>query len=257
MLHPSKTRLSGASPVRVARQAKRQLAAKARPVGDFDARRYFRDPGHLGFHNVGTPAVRRMAKDIVRAHAERWRVADALAFAEALITDRHLEAKGLGLEVLAAYKRECAPHLLPIWKRWLAKNYASNWATTDTLCGMLIGPLVVAHPRLIPVVAGWRTHSNLWVRRASAVGLLNSIRRGAALDAAYLVARDLHSDKADLVQKAVGWMLREAGKIDATRLERYLLANGPSIPRTTVRYAIERFSQRKRRTLLKATVREP
>ena len=48
-------------------------------------------------------------------------------------------------------------------------------------------------------------------------------------------------------------MLREAGKADAGRLERYLRANGPKIPRTTVRYAIERFPPAKRRELLDAT----
>jgi 3-methyladenine DNA glycosylase AlkD len=58
-----------------------------------------------------------------------------------------------------------------------------------------------------------------------------------------------------LLQKAVGWMLREAGKVDDVRLERYLRANGPSIPRTTVRYAIERFPSAKRRELLAVTRR--
>jgi 3-methyladenine DNA glycosylase AlkD len=91
------------------------------------------------------------------------------------------------------------------------------------------------------------------VRRASAVSLLASIRKGAALDEAYDVARVLHADREDLIQKAVGWMLREAGKVDTGRLERYLRANGPSIPRTTVRYAIERFPLAKRRALLNAT----
>jgi 3-methyladenine DNA glycosylase AlkD len=56
-----------------------------------------------------------------------------------------------------------------------------------------------------------------------------------------------------LLQKAVGWMLREAGKVDGVRLERYLRVNGPSIPRTTVRYAIERFPPPKRRELLEVT----
>ena len=63
----------------------------------------------------------------------------------------------------------------------------------------------------------------------------------------------LHDDDEDLIQKAVGWMLREAGKADQPRLERYLRANGPSIPRTTLRYAIERFPDGKRRALLAAT----
>ena len=56
-----------------------------------------------------------------------------------------------------------------------------------------------------------------------------------------------------MIQKAVGWALREAGKADMARLERYLRANGPAIPRTTLRYAIERFPPAKRAALLKET----
>ena len=64
-----------------------------------------------------------------------------------------------------------------------------------------------------------------------------------------------HGDREDLIQKAVGWALREAGKSDMGRLEQYLRENGPRIPRTTLRYAIERFSPRRRRELLVATRR--
>jgi 3-methyladenine DNA glycosylase AlkD len=55
------------------------------------------------------------------------------------------------------------------------------------------------------------------------------------------------------MHKAVGWLLREAGKADMKRLERFLLDNGPKIPRTSVRYAIERFSKADRKRLLEAT----
>jgi 3-methyladenine DNA glycosylase AlkD len=55
------------------------------------------------------------------------------------------------------------------------------------------------------------------------------------------------------VASRVGWLLREAGKIDRPRLERYLRATGAAIPRTTLRYAIERFPERKRLALLAAT----
>ena len=65
--------------------------------------------------------------------------------------------------------------------------------------------------------------------------------------------RRFSDDEEDLIQKAVGWMLREAGKADPARLERYLRQHGPAIPRTTVRYAIERFPPAKRLALLRAT----
>jgi 3-methyladenine DNA glycosylase AlkD len=93
----------------------------------------------------------------------------------------------------------------------------------------------------------------MWVRRAAAVSLVRLAARGIALDEAYQVASALRSDGEDLIHKAAGWLLREAGRTDAARLERYLLANGRSIPRTTLRYAIERFPAVKRRELLLAT----
>jgi 3-methyladenine DNA glycosylase AlkD len=176
-----------------------------------------------------------------------------MAFADLLIRDRHLEVKALGIEVVARYGSRFTPPLLSRWKRWLRAGFAANWATTDSVCGFLIGPLLVVHPELAPRVAAWRRDSSLWVRRASAVGLIKPVARGLALDLAYVVARDLHADREDLIQKAVGWLLREAGKVDPGRLERYLRANGARIPRTTLRYAIERFPPGRRRALLRAT----
>jgi 3-methyladenine DNA glycosylase AlkD len=194
-----------------------------------------------------------MARAIADRHNSDWTVRDALMFADALIADEHLEVKGLGIEVLARYRRQFTPALLPAWKRWLARNHSANWATTDAICGLLLGPLVAAHPEQAPTVSRWAGHRNMWVRRAAIVGLIPLARQGGALDILYRTARILHADQEDLIQKAVGWALREAGKSDMDRLQRYLRENGPRIPRTTVRYAIERFPPRQRRDLLVAT----
>jgi 3-methyladenine DNA glycosylase AlkD len=224
-----------------------------RPAGDFDASRYFRGPIDFGFYNVGTAAVRTLARSIHAEHKADWSIEDAMAFADALIVDRHLEAKALGIEVVARYPRDFTPRLLSAWKRWLAGNHSANWATTDTICGMLIGPLLRQRPDLRARLRAWSGDRNMWVRRASIVGLIQCARRGESLDLVYGIARRLHADEEDLIQKAVGWSLREAGKTDMPRLERYLRANGPAIPRTTLRYAIERFPEAKRRALLTAT----
>src|SRR5262249_58023702 len=103
----------------------------------------------------------------------------------------------------------------------------------------------------------WSKDRNMWVRRACIVSLIPLARIGQSLDLLYEIAARLHADREDLIQKAVGWALREAGKADMPRLERYLRASGPSIPRTTVRYAIERFPAAKRRALLVATKARP
>jgi 3-methyladenine DNA glycosylase AlkD len=225
----------------------------ARPAGTFDAARYFRGDHGLRFHNVGTDDVRALARAIYMAHHLDWTADDAMRLADELMQDPFLETKGIGIEILARYRKSFTPRLLPSWKRWLAGNLSTNWATTDLICGMLIGPLVADRPHLVGRIQAWSSHRNMWVRRASAVALIPAIRRGLALDEAYDVARKLHPDREDLIQKAVGWMLREAGKRDAARLERYLRAHGASIPRTTLRYAIERFPAPKRRALLAST----
>ena len=248
MLHPSKAGIA-----RQAADVRAALKALSRSPGAFDARRYFRGPVDLAFYNVGTMRMRELARSVYRAHRDDWSIDHAMAFADLLIRDRHLETKCVGIEVAARYRREFTPRLLTAWKRWLEKDYAANWATTDAICGILIGPLLVMFPPLARQMRAWSSDRNMWVRRASAVGLIALARKGEALDVLYAVAKRLHADKEDLIQKAVGWMLREAGKTDEQRLEKYLRANGPSIPRTTVRYAIERFPETKRRTLLAIT----
>jgi 3-methyladenine DNA glycosylase AlkD len=248
MLHPAKAEVA-----RAARDAVAALKRLARPAGDFDASRYFRGDHRLGFYNVGTAPMRALARSIHAAHRDRWSVDDAMAFADALIVDRHLETKSVGIEVVARYRRAFAPVLLRRWKRWLSGNHSANWATTDAMCGALIGPLLVRFPDRAVEMRAWSKDRNMWVRRASIVALIPLARRGEALDLLYEIAGRLHADREDLIQKAVGWALREAGKADMPRLERYLRANGPSIPRTTLRYAIERFPPSKRKALLVAT----
>jgi hypothetical protein len=119
-----------------------ELRRLARPAGEFDALRYFRGAADLRFHNVGTAAVRALARAIHDANRD-WTVDDAMRLAGALMRDPYLEAKAVGIEVVARHRRAFAPGLLPEWERWLAGNLASNWATTDLLCGLLIGPILV------------------------------------------------------------------------------------------------------------------
>ena len=233
---------------------KRSLAQMSRPTGGFDAQRYFRGDHNLRFYNTGTEPMRAFARSVYEAKRGVWSVDDAMTLADELITDDYLEAKSVGIEIVARFHRSFRPSLLPRWKRWLTNNHSANWATTDSICGQLIGPLLVRHTELAERLRAWSKDRNMWVRRASIVGLIAIVRKGTALDLAYDIAQTLHKDEADLIQKAVGWVLRECGKVDAKRLETYLLSNGSMIPRTTLRYAIERFPEAKRRRLLRLTV---
>ena len=102
-------------------------------------------------------------------------------------------------------------------------------------------------------LSGWTRSRNLWIRRAALVALVPPARKGERLEEAYEAALAVAADREDLIHKASGWLLREAGKTDAQRLERFLLHHGPTLSRTTVRYAIERFPRGRRLLLLRAT----
>ena len=96
----------------------------------------------------------------------------------------------------------------------------------------------------------WSVEPSLWVRRAVIVTFVPFARKGERLEAAYEVAREHFADSEDLMHKAMGWLLRECGKTDMNRLKLFLLRYGPEIPRTTLRYAIERFPAAQRARLL-------
>jgi 3-methyladenine DNA glycosylase AlkD len=93
----------------------------------------------------------------------------------------------------------------------------------------------------------------MWLRRAAAVALTRPARHGLLLDEAYEVARSLLGDEEDLIHKATGWLLRDAGVTDKKRLRAFLLECGPAVPRTALRYAIEHFPKAERKRLLAAT----
>jgi 3-methyladenine DNA glycosylase AlkD len=90
----------------------------------------------------------------------------------------------------------------------------------------------------------------MWERRIAMVSTWQFIRR-KQLDPAFEIAAMLLKDKEDLMHKAVGWMLREAGKRDGERLRAFLAEHISEMPRTTLRYAIEHFDPEERRYFLK------
>jgi 3-methyladenine DNA glycosylase AlkD len=239
------------------RRVAREVLAELRRAGD--ARRaaamrvYFKRDEDVRFFGVGLPVVRRISADVARRFRDTWDPSAAIAFCDALIRRPELEAKSVGVVVLARWRRDFPDRLFVTARGWLAQGHAASWAAVDLLAPAVIAPLVERRPALLARLERWTGARSLWVRRAAVVALIPLARHGRALGQAYRVALALSGDSHDLIHKATGWLLREAGKTDMARLERFLRSRGTRLPRTTVRYAIERFPAGKRATLLRVT----
>lgn len=241
------------SVARWTREAVAMLRAAADPRVAEQAKSYFKPVERVAVLGVRTPKVREIEREIYRTVKPGWTITDAVRFCDTLIRSKHLEAKGVGVLLLSRYTRQLDRNLFDTVRRWLADGYCDNWASTDGLSTAVLAPLLRRYPELLEKLSGWTTSTNLWVRRAAAVALTPLARKGEHLDAAYRVADRLMIGPEDLIHKAVGWLLRECGKTDDRRLEAFLLERGADIPRTALRYAIERFPEPRRRRILEQT----
>jgi 3-methyladenine DNA glycosylase AlkD len=126
------------------------------------------------------------------------------------------------------------------FERWINK-YVSNWASCDTLCNHNVGDLLVMYPAHIERLKRWSKSDNRWVKRAAAVSLIIPARKGLFLNEIFQIADILLTDADDLVQKGYGWMLKAASESDQKRVFDYVMANKATMPRTALRYAIEKM----------------
>lgn len=126
----------------------------------------------------------------------------------------------------------------------------NNWDIVDVSCTYIVGAYVLRHPEKVTLLYKLAKSRNIWERRVAMVSTGLLIRAGQ-LDPAFDIAAMLLADKHDLMHKAVGWMLREAGKKDADRLRAFLHEHIAAMPRTALRYAIERFDPEERQYFLK------
>lgn len=242
---------NGNSPDEIARKAITALKSKADPEKAVQAQLYFKET--VTCYGLASDDVREIAASLYHDCRPDWTLAQAVELCEILLPNRYLEAKSVGILVLLRFEKEFGPQVFALIRKWLARDYLDNWASVDTLCPDALGGLLEDHAGLRTKIRSWTAASNRWVQRASAVSFVKLARRGKCLDDAYAVARRLFAVDDDLIEKANGWLLREAGKTDMPRLEAFLLKLGPKIPRTTLRYAIERFPEDKRTRLLART----
>lgn len=128
-------------------------------------------------------------------------------------------------------------------------RFLNNWDIIDLTCHKILGKWMIDHPEKRKILYKFARSNSLWERRISAISTFAFLRQNDYKDMLAIAEILLH-DEHDLIHKAVGWMLREIGKRDQALEERFLLKHYKKMPRTMLRYAIERFEEGRRKMYL-------
>ena len=207
--------------------------------------RFFKTgPGQYGegdkFLGIKVPVTREVVKQC-------WKGA-SLAELEECINSEYHEVRLAGLlALIQIYKhpsgrkitqQECIDFYLA------HTDKINNWDLVDLTCYPLLGEWLLDKERtlLYDLAQGGKT---IWEQRIGIVSTMTFVRKGQ-LEGTFAIADILLNHPHDLIQKATGWLLRECGKRNKAALETFLLPRYKTMPRTALRYAIEKFPQEER-----------
>lgn len=226
----------------------RDLARRGDPETARDARRFFKcGPGEYGegdvFRGVRVPVLRTLAREHRSLPTPEC---------EHLLASPFHEDRLLGLLILVLqFQRGDAAAQTDLYRTYVRNmDRVNNWDLVDTSAPYLCGPYLFARDR--GVLYRWARSRNLWTRRIAIMTTLHFIRQRDFGDTLKLAER-LLDDPEDLIHKATGWMLREVGNRDGKVERDFLDRHAAAMPRTMLRYAIEKFPPRERRTYLGRT----
>ena len=161
---------------------------------------------------------------------------------EELLGSDLFEESAIAFEWVYRMREYYEPEDLEIFEGWIEK-YVNNWAKCDTLCNHSVASFIESYPQYLSRLKEWTRSENKWFRRAAAVTLVLPARNGKFLEDVLEIADSLLMDEDDLVRKGYGWMLKEAGKAHQQEIFEYVMKNKKVMPRTSLRYAIEKFPQ--------------
>jgi len=220
--------------------------------------RYFKTgPGEYGegdrFRGIRVPALRKLVKEY-RALPN----ADVLTLLHSTWHEDRLLALLIWVE---QYRRGDAARKQLIFDDYLANTaYINNWDLIDSSTPKIVGAQLFAqvytqrqHSAPIALLTTLAQSPSLWERRIAIMATFYFIQKGEFAETLRIAELLLHDDQ-DLIHKAVGWMLREMGKRDLAVEEAFLLPRYGTMPRTMLRYAIEKFPEARRQAYLRGTL---
>jgi len=206
------------------------------------AHRFFRE--EVKFYGVKTSIVRNIAKKYFKEINDKDKK-EIFHLCEKLLVSDYSEEAFIAFDWAYTLKKKYEPADFYIFENWI-QNYVNNWAKCDTFCNHTLGSYIERYPDYLERIKDWARSKNRWFRRASAVTLIIPARKGKFLNDILDISDILLKDKDDLVQKGYGWMLKEASKRHQEEIFDYIMKNKIDMPRTALRYAIEKMPENMR-----------
>lgn len=197
-----------------------------------------------------TPELRKLAARFRRGLVAEGGVDYLVAVANQLFQGDILEEKVMAVLLLEKSAADFRTKELQMFDRWLER--VSSWADHDALAYYLIAPMLVAEPARARLVFGWARSRNRWRRRAAAVALIRGARQKMFTGEIARVTELLLGDQDDMVQKGLGWLLREHAKADPKHAVPLLTRIRERAPRLVLRTGCEKLPAEVRAAILGA-----
>jgi len=196
-----------------------------------------------------TGELRKVAVRFRRAMARERGMAFVVQVADKLFTGRYLEEKVFAVFLLENQTQLFGDKEFRLFTSWLDR--VSSWADHDGLVHYLLSPMVAADARRAREVFRWAKSKNRWRRRAACVALIRGAREKQFFSDIVRLTGMLLADEDDMVQKGLGWLLRETAKHDAKRTVPFLMKIRDRAPRLVLRTACETLPPSARQRVLK------
>ncbi len=212
--------------------------------------RFFKEP--VNIYGLKSAFVTKLATEQFKA-IKREPKNVVFALCEELWQSGYMEESFIACNWAYAMRKSFEPSDLMIFERWV-DQYVRNWASCDTLCNHTIGTFIEMYPQLLANLKEWALASNLWKRRAAAVSLIIPAKKGLFIPEVFEIATTLLMDREDLVQKGYGWMLKavsQSNAINQLQVFEFILSHKAVMPRTALRYAIEKMPEAMKKEAMK------
>ncbi len=199
-------------------------------------------------HGWYTAALRKAAVQARRKLAREQGMDFGVRVADQLFSGRNLEEKVFAIFLLEKQTKNFGDEEFQLFASWLDR--VSSWADHDALVHDVLAPMVAAAPARCRQVFVWAKSPNRWRRRAACVALIRGTREHLFFAEIVRLSNQLLNDDDDMVQKGLGWLLRETAKADPKRTVPYLMKIREKAPRLVLRTACETLPVNMRKKVL-------